>query len=115
VGEAVDAKATGAKPRVRLRRQINPRKTKENQTKKLGVPWIPLAELGLINGLRRIQVKKLFPVTPCLRNRDGTSRLLRFAKAREFDPANVSYNTNSDYRKEVVLVSVSIPHDARRL
>jgi hypothetical protein len=39
-------------------RQINPRQSKEIQTKKLGFPWIPLAELGLFNGLRRFQIKK---------------------------------------------------------
>jgi hypothetical protein len=33
--------------------QDNPRKTKENQGKLLGFPWIPLVELGLFNGLRR--------------------------------------------------------------
>jgi hypothetical protein len=40
--------------------QINPRKTKENQAKKLGFPWIPLAESGLFNALQRFQIKK-FP------------------------------------------------------
>jgi hypothetical protein len=37
--------------------QINPRKTKE---KRLGFPWIPLAESGLFNALQRFQIKK-FP------------------------------------------------------
>jgi hypothetical protein len=40
--------------------QINPRKTKENQAKKLGFPWIPLAESGLFNALQRFQIKN-FP------------------------------------------------------
>jgi hypothetical protein len=39
-------------------RQTKPNKSKENQGKRLGFPWIPLAELGLFNGLRRIQIKK---------------------------------------------------------
>jgi hypothetical protein len=30
-----------------------------NQAKSFGFPWIPLAELGLFNGLWRIQIKKL--------------------------------------------------------
>ena len=37
---------------------ISPNKSKENQgkpRKKLGFPWIPLAELGLFNGLRANQ------------------------------------------------------------
>ncbi len=38
--------------------QINPRKTKQNQAKRLGFPCILLAELGLFNGLQRIQIKK---------------------------------------------------------
>jgi hypothetical protein len=32
-----------------------------SQGKKLGFPWIPLAELGLFNGLRRIQIKIFSP------------------------------------------------------
>jgi hypothetical protein len=40
--------------------QINPNKSKENQAKKLGFPWIPLAESGLFNALQRFQIKK-FP------------------------------------------------------
>jgi hypothetical protein len=40
-------------------RQINPSKTKEFQGKKLGFPWIPSADSGLFNGLRRIQIKKI--------------------------------------------------------
>jgi hypothetical protein len=39
--------------------QINPRKTKQNQGKKLGFPWIPLANSGLFNALRGIQIKNL--------------------------------------------------------
>jgi len=31
-----------------------------DQRKKLGFPWISLAESGLINGLQRIQIKKIF-------------------------------------------------------
>ena len=42
--------------------QINPSKPKEIQGKRLGFPWIPLADLGLFNGLRRIQIKKFFPL-----------------------------------------------------
>jgi hypothetical protein len=40
-----------------------PNESKENQinpNKKLGFPWSPLAESGLINGLSRIQIKKSF-------------------------------------------------------
>jgi hypothetical protein len=37
---------------------MNPRKTKEIQGKLLGFPWVPLAELGLSNGLQRIQIKE---------------------------------------------------------
>jgi hypothetical protein len=33
-------------------------KTKQIQIKRLAFPWIPLAESGLFNGLRRIQIKK---------------------------------------------------------
>ena len=44
--------------RARAERQINPRKSKQFQEKRLGFPWIPLADSGLFNGLRRIQVKK---------------------------------------------------------
>jgi hypothetical protein len=39
--------------------QLNPRKSKENQAKKLGFPWIPLAESGLFNALQRFQIKKI--------------------------------------------------------
>jgi hypothetical protein len=38
-------------------------KTKGLQGNKLAFPWIPLAESGLFNGLRRIQIKN-FPVLP---------------------------------------------------
>src|ERR1700689_2023370 len=41
-------------------RQINANKTKLIQAKKLAFPWIPLAELGLFNALRRIQIKKSY-------------------------------------------------------
>jgi hypothetical protein len=34
------------------------RKTKGIQGKRLGFPWIPLADSGLFKGLRRIQIKK---------------------------------------------------------
>src|SRR5580698_4271276 len=47
--------------RVRRGGQINPSKSKLKQAKKLGFPWIPLAESGLFNGLQRIQIKKSFP------------------------------------------------------
>jgi hypothetical protein len=59
VGEALGAGREGAGP------DSPPKETKEIQRKKLGFPWIPLAESGLINGLRRIQVKKSFPVSHC--------------------------------------------------
>jgi hypothetical protein len=39
-------------------RRTKPNKSKEIQGKRLGFPWIPLAELGLFKGLRRIQIKK---------------------------------------------------------
>jgi hypothetical protein len=44
-------------------RQTKPNKSKENQGKRLGFPWIPLAELGLFKGLRRIQIKNPLPVS----------------------------------------------------
>jgi hypothetical protein len=57
------AKAPSAKPLLAAKQnQINPRKSKEIQAKKLGFPWISLAELSLFNGLQRIQIKKSFPV-----------------------------------------------------
>jgi hypothetical protein len=40
--------------------QENPNESKENQGKILAFPWIPLAESGLFNGLRRIQIKNFF-------------------------------------------------------
>jgi hypothetical protein len=43
-----------------MKRQINARKTKEIQAKKLAFPWISLADFGLFNGLRRIQIKKSY-------------------------------------------------------
>jgi hypothetical protein len=45
-------------PRVQPRRELTARKSKENQGKRLGFPWIPLAELRLFNGLQRKQEKK---------------------------------------------------------
>jgi hypothetical protein len=39
-------------------RQTKPNKSKENQEKRLGFPWNPLAELRLFKGLQRIQMKK---------------------------------------------------------
>jgi hypothetical protein len=45
--------------------QANPSKTKGIQGKKLGFPWIPLAESGLFNGLHRIQAKKSLPLSHC--------------------------------------------------
>jgi hypothetical protein len=39
-------------------RELTARKSKENQGKRLGFPWIALAELGLFKGLQRIQIKK---------------------------------------------------------
>jgi hypothetical protein len=40
------------------KKQEKPRKSKEVQGKSLAFPWIPLAEMGLFNGLQRIQIKK---------------------------------------------------------
>jgi hypothetical protein len=40
-------------------RQTKPNKSKENQEKRLGFPWNPLAELRLFKGLQRIQIKKI--------------------------------------------------------
>jgi hypothetical protein len=39
-------------------RELAASQSKENQGKRLGFPWIPLAELGLFKGLQRIQIKK---------------------------------------------------------
>jgi hypothetical protein len=38
--------------------ELDARKAKKNQGKTLGFPWISLAESGLFNGLRGIQIKK---------------------------------------------------------
>jgi hypothetical protein len=43
--------------------QIKPSKTKRFQIKRLGFPWIPLADSGLFNELRGIQIKKLFSLS----------------------------------------------------
>jgi pimeloyl-ACP methyl ester carboxylesterase len=53
--------AKGAQTPVRLGVQINARKSKQKQGKRLAFPWIPLVESGLFNGLQRIQIKKFFP------------------------------------------------------
>jgi hypothetical protein len=42
--------------------QENPRKTKEIQIKRLGFPWIRLAETGLFNGLQPKKIK-IFPAS----------------------------------------------------
>jgi hypothetical protein len=39
-------------------RELAARKSKENQGKRLGFPWIPLAESTLFNELQRIQIRK---------------------------------------------------------
>jgi hypothetical protein len=39
-------------------RELAARRSKENQGKKLGFPWIPLVESGLFNRLQRKQEKK---------------------------------------------------------
>ena len=58
------AKAPSAKPLLAAKQnQRNPKKSKEIQAKKLGFPWISLAELSLFNVLQRIQIKKSFPVS----------------------------------------------------
>jgi hypothetical protein len=55
------AEAPSAKPL--SGRQTKPNKSKENQEKRLGFPWIPLAESWFFKGLQRIQVKKIpFPL-----------------------------------------------------
>jgi hypothetical protein len=42
--------------------QIKPSKTKTKiEAKKLGFPWFYSSESGLFNGLRRIQIKKIWP------------------------------------------------------
>ena len=38
---------------------VRPSYVYRDQGKRLGFPWIPLAESGLFNGLRRIQIKKI--------------------------------------------------------
>jgi hypothetical protein len=69
-------------------RQINPSYSKENQGKRLGFPWIPLAESGLINGLQRIQMKKIFsPVTRRLSRRKRLFSSPLRMDWREIDPA----------------------------
>jgi hypothetical protein len=55
----IRSEAQSAKPLSgRQTKPNNPRKTKENQGKRLGFPWNPLAELRLFKGLQRIQIKK---------------------------------------------------------
>jgi hypothetical protein len=46
---------------MQLTREIPANKSKKNQMnpgKSLAFSWIPLAEMGLFNGLQRIQIKK---------------------------------------------------------
>jgi hypothetical protein len=58
--------------------QINPSKSKQFQEKKLGFPWIPLADSGLFKGLRRIQIKKIFSGPPrCRDARCGPGAAIR--------------------------------------
>ena len=71
VGEALGAGRAAAGP------VSPPNKSKEIQRKTLGFPWIPLAESGLINGLRRIQVKNLSRVTLCLKSNKSRRRRRR--------------------------------------
>src|ERR1700691_3330345 len=49
---------------MQLKRELRANKSKEIQGKSLAFPWIPLAELGLFNELRRIQIKN--PLRPHL-------------------------------------------------
>jgi hypothetical protein len=49
---------TGAPAQIRV--HANPKESKEIQGKRLGFPWIPLADSGLFNGLQQIQIKKFF-------------------------------------------------------
>jgi hypothetical protein len=55
-------------------------KSKEIQGKKLGFPWIPLAESGLFNGLQRKKIKNLPPLQLAswvVRTAASASRLAR--------------------------------------
>jgi hypothetical protein len=85
---------------VRLRRQINPKESKEIQEKTLGFPWIPLAESGLINGLRRIQIKKSFPCHTVTEKPQ-----IAFLAPTPAPPSRSSisqiYSMDSDYRKDI--------------
>jgi hypothetical protein len=63
------------------------------------------SESGLFNGLRPIQIKKISPpVTLCLKRHN---RVPPAPFAHGFDPANKSYSTGSDFRKDNFFVSAS--------
>jgi hypothetical protein len=51
---------------MQLARELAASKSKENQGKTLGFPWIPLVESGLFNGLQRKQIKKFAAGRPRL-------------------------------------------------
>jgi hypothetical protein len=61
-----------------LRHEIWSRSARAALPPKLGFPWIPLAESGLFNGLRRIQIKKFFPSfspgAECIKRSSGQAR-----------------------------------------
>ena len=66
---------------------IAARKSKQIQGKKLGFPWIPLAETGLFNGLQRIQTKKSSSVSHCVLNvSNHPHSAARGPRARQLDP-----------------------------
>jgi hypothetical protein len=86
--------------------QVNPRKTKQNQGKMLGFPWIPLAESGLFKGLQRIQIKKSSPastlVTGCALNPLGETHSLPFTQASTARGSTRMFVTQiSDFAKPI--------------
>src|SRR3984957_15685813 len=98
--EVVPERVGRSRPQPRL--EVPPRKSKENQGKKLAFPCFPLAESGLFNGLQRIQIKKSgrasTRVSGCEQNGSTSqpsiisgcqriiSKLLIFAKKNQSDP-----------------------------
>jgi hypothetical protein len=46
---------------IQLNGELGQNKSKENQAKILGFPWIYSSDSGLFNGLRRIQIKNSVP------------------------------------------------------
>jgi hypothetical protein len=112
----IRAEAQSAK--LLLGRQTKPNKSKENQGKRLGFPWIPLAELGLFNGLRRIQNKKILSRVT-LRRKYHKSRFLflgsRFVGQSGLHPIHRNtLSINSDFQQTNGRKLYAVPRVSRR-